>query len=107
MSKETGPDPEEAKYLHLSAKTVWVEVARASYALGIGGLVTITLVFGAYVLDIEGSRVVAATVFSTGLLLPVVLYLYDRHHRRDLVIADFGHLVLRPFSFLYRIFQNP
>lgn len=107
MSTGTEQESEEASSLNLAAKPLMLEVARASYAVGIGGVVMITLVFGAHFFGIESLGVVVATVFSVGLILPVVLYLYDRHHRRDLVIADFGHMIVRPFSFLYRVFQGP
>lgn len=81
-------------------------MARASYAVGIGGVVMIVLVPGVYALGLESPGVAALTVFSVGLLLPTVLYAYDRHHERDFVV-DLGHTILRPFFFLYRVLQGP
>jgi hypothetical protein len=104
---DSDPNTQEMSYFNLSKNTVWIEVTRASYAVGIGGVVMMILVFGTYTLGIESQGVVAATILSIGLLLPVVLFMYDRHNQYDLVIADVAVTYLvRPVSLLYRIF-NP
>jgi hypothetical protein len=78
-----------------------LEVVRASYAVGIGAVVTIIPVLGVYVLGIELPDVVVFTGFLVGLgVLPVGLYFYDRYHERDLVIADLGQAVFRLVAYL-------
>lgn len=93
--------------LGLSKNTLVFEIVRASYAVGISTGVTTILVFGAYVLEIELPGVVLLTGFLIGLgFLPVGLYFYDRYHEHDLVLADFGHAMVRPLAFLYRILRT-
>lgn len=108
MSNGTDPDSTDVTYLGLSRKSLLLELARASYAVGIGTAVTTILVFGVYVLGIEPPGVVLLTGFSVGLVfLPAGLYLYDRCRERDLVIADLGHTIVRPAALLYRVLRNP
>lgn len=108
MSDERDPDSTDVTYLGLSKKALIFEVTRASYAVGIGTAVTTILVLGVYVIDIELPEIVLFASFLIGLgFLPSVLYLYDRYHERDFVIADLGHAIVRPAALLYRILQNP
>jgi hypothetical protein len=78
-------------------------VVRASYAVGIGTAVTTVLVFGVYALGIEPPGIV---LFAGLVLLPTGLYLYDRYHERDLVLADLGHAMVRPVALLYRVLRT-
>ncbi len=105
MSEQTDPDSEETQF-DLSAHTVVFELARASYALGIGAVVMGLLVFGVYALGLESRNAATITVFSSGLLVSAVLYAYDRHHERDLVLADVAHTMVRPLAVLYRVFTT-
>ncbi len=107
MSERTDTDTGRANSDSLSRETVVFELARASYALGIGGVVLTALVFVVSFLGFGGSEVAVLTVFSIGLCLPVVLYVYDRRHERDFVIAELGHAMVRPCAILYRILRGP
>jgi hypothetical protein len=108
MSDGTDPNEIDETYFGLSKKQLIFEVARGSYAIGIGTAVTTILVLGVYVIGIELPEVVLFTSFLIGFgFLPVALYLYDRYHERDLVIADLGHAMVRPAALLYRILRNP
>jgi hypothetical protein len=103
MSGGTDPDPDSAEvtYLGLSKRSLILEVVRASYAVGIGAVVTTIPVLGVYVLGIELPDVVVFTGFLVGLgVLPAGLYFYDRYHERDLVIADLGQAVFRLVAYL-------
>ncbi len=95
-------------YFGVSKKQLIFEVVRASYALGIGTTVTTILVLGMYVIGIEIPETVLFTSFLIGFgFLPVALYLYDRYHERDFVIADLGHAIVRPAAIVYRILRSP
>jgi|APHM01.1.fsa_nt_gi hypothetical protein len=108
MGEGTAPNTEDGSYLNLSRKAIVFELARASYAVGIGTVVTTALVFGVALFAIELPGAAVSGVFAGGLVvLPTVLYLYDRRHSRDFVIADLGHAIVRPAAFLYRIFRSP
>jgi hypothetical protein len=108
MSDGTDPNEIDETYFGLSQKQLIFEVARASYAIGIGTAVTTILVLGVYVIGIELPDVVLFTSFLIGFgFLPVALYLYDRYHERDFVIADLGHAMVRPAALLYRILRSP
>ena len=98
-----GTDPESAgvTYLGLSKNSVILELVRASYAVGIGAVVTTIPMLGVYVFGIELPEVVVFTGFLIGLgILPAGLYLYDRFHERDLVIADLGQAMFRLVAYL-------
>jgi hypothetical protein len=60
-----------------------------------------------FLLGVENLEAAVLTVFFVGLCIPVVLYVYGRHHAHDLVIAEFAHMVVRPVAVLYRLFQRP
>jgi hypothetical protein len=108
MSDGTDPNEIDETYFGLSKKQLIFEVARGSYAIGIGTAVTTVLILGVYGIGIELPEVVLFTSFLIGFgLLPIALYLYDRYHKRDLVIADLGHAMVRPAALLYRILRNP
>ena len=108
MSDEADTASEDMTDPSLSKKTIAFEIARVSYALGIGTVVTTLFIFGVYVLGIELPRVAVFTIFLIGVgLLPAGLYFYDRHHDRDLVIADLGHAIVRPAAIIYRILRSP
>jgi len=108
MSDGTDPNSTDVTYFGLSKKAIIFEVARASYAVGIGTAVTTILVLGVYVTGIELPEIVLFASFLIGFgFLPSVLYLYDRYHERDLVIADLGHAIVRPAALLYRILRGP
>jgi hypothetical protein len=108
VSDDTDPDATDVTYLGLSKKTVVFEVARAAYAIGISTAVTTLLVFGVYLLGVELPGIIIFTMFLIGLgFLPAGLYFYDRYHRRDLVIADLGHAIVRPVALVYRILRAP
>ncbi len=102
------PDTEESGCAGVPRAVSVLEVVRASYAVGIGGAVTALLVFGVVVLGRERLGPVAPAVDLIpllALLLPVVLYVYDRRHEHDLVVAELGHLVVRPFAVVYRVLR--
>lgn len=106
MSEEA--DPDETRPLSISRKTLVLETVRISAAVGIGGAVTTILALGVSLVGPErlGPAAPAADlIFLLALFLPVVLYAYDRHHERDLVIADFGLLAVRPVAVLYRLLR--
>lgn len=108
MSDGTESDSPDVTPLSLSKETIILEVARASYAVGIGTVVTTILVLGVYMFGIELPEIVLFTGFSIGFgLIPAGLYVYDRYHKHDLVIADLGHTMARPAAFLYRILRAP
>lgn len=101
MSGGTDPDSADVTYLGLSKNSLIFEIVRASYAVGIGAVVTTIPVLGVYVLGIELPEVVVFTGFLIGLgVLPTVLYFYDRSHERDLVIADLGQAMVRLAAYL-------
>ena len=108
MNDNTDPDSTDAAYLGLSKRTLVFELARASYAVGIGTAVTTLLVFGVYILGVALPEVAVFAVFLVGFVfLPAGLYGYDRYHERDFVIADLGHAMVRPAALLYRILRSP
>jgi hypothetical protein len=106
MSEQTDPDSEETQF-DLSAHAVVFELARASYALGIGAVVMGVLVFGVYALGLKSQDAATATVFLSYVLVSAVLYVYDRHHERNLVLADIAHTMVRPLAVLYRVLRTP
>lgn len=108
MGEGTDPDSADVTYIGLSKETIILEVSRASYAVGIGTVVTAILVFGVSVLGIELAEVLLFTGFLIGFgFIPAGLYGYDRYHERGLVITDLGHIMARPAALLYRIFRGP
>lgn len=101
MSGRTDSDSADVTYLGLSKNSLIFEVVRASYAVGIGAVVTTIPVLGVYVLGIELPGVIVFTGFLIGLgILPAGLYFYDRYHEHDLVIADVGQAVFRLVAYL-------
>ena len=92
-------------------RTVLLEAVRISYVLGITGAVTMLVAISFYWLEpgiLEGAEPV-----SSGLLLvmfPVALalglYLYDRRHDRDLIIADAALRGVRPVAALIRLLRG-
>jgi uncharacterized transporter YbjL len=108
MSDGTDSNSTDVTYFGRSRKAIIFEVARASYAVGIGTAVTTILVLGVSVIGIELPEIVLFAGFLIGLgFLPSALYLYDRYHERDFVIADLGHATVRPAALLYRILRGP
>jgi hypothetical protein len=108
MSDGTGLNEIDETYFGFSKKQLIFEVVRASYAVGISTAVTTILVLGVSVIGIELPEVVLFTSFLIGFgFLPVALYLYDRYHERDFVIAHLGHAMVRPAALLYRILRSP
>lgn len=108
MSDGTDTASEDITNPGLSKKTIAFEIARVSYAVGIGTVVTTLSIFTVYIFGIELPGVAVFTLFLIGFgLLPAGLYLYDRHHDRDFVIADLGHAIVRPAAILYRILRSP
>jgi hypothetical protein len=92
-------------YFGLSRRTVIFEATRIAYATGLGGAVTVLVVFGAVLLRSSGLRLPASLVSLTpllGILLPVVLYAYDRRHDQELVIVEITLRIVRPLAALYR-----
>jgi hypothetical protein len=101
MSGGTNPDSADVTHRGLSKHALLLEVVRASYAVGIGAVVTTIPMLGVYVLGIELPGIVVFTGFLIGLgVLPAGLYFYDRYHERDLVIADLGQAVFRLVAYL-------
>jgi hypothetical protein len=101
MSEGTDPDSADVTHRSLSEHALVFEVVRASYAVGIGAVVTTIPVLGVYVLGIELPGIVVSTGFLIGLgVLPAGLYFYDRYHERDLVIADLGQAMVRLAAYL-------
>jgi hypothetical protein len=108
MSDGTDANEIDETYFGLSKRQLIFEVCRGSYAVGIGTAVTTIFVLGVYVIGIELPEIVLFTSFLIGFgLLPSVLYLYDRYHERDFVIADLGHAIVRPAALIYRILRGP
>jgi hypothetical protein len=108
MAESADTGSTDVTYFGLSKQTLLLEGARMSYAIGIGTVVTTLAVFGVYVLDVVPTEATAFAGFSIGLgLLPAGLYVYDRVHERDLVIASLGHAITRPAALLYRILRGP
>ena len=100
MSDETDVPSKNPRF-NLSREVIFVEMMRASYALGLGSIAAIVLGIGLYFLGVP-----FVSVLPLFVLLSVALYAYDRRHERDLIIADFGLLIVRPFAVLYRIFRT-
>ncbi|ADD07333.1 uncharacterized protein Nmag_3792 (plasmid) [Natrialba magadii ATCC 43099] len=82
-------------------KTVILEACRLSYAIAIAGAVTLLAGLGRYWADSEILRsaepftsVILLVVFPIALILS--LYIYDRRHEEDLVIADAVLYVIQP-----------
>lgn len=108
MSNGTDPSQMDETYFGLSKKYLIFEVGRISYAVGIGTAVMTVFVLGVSVIGIELPEIVvfASFVICFG-FLPVALYLYDRYHERDFVIAELGHTMVRPVTLLFRILRGP
>ena len=100
MSNETDVPSKDNPRFNLSRKAILVETMRASFALGLGSIAAIVLGVGLYFL---GAPFVS--VLPLFALLPVALYVYDRRHERDLIITDFGLLMVRPLAVLYRVLR--
>jgi hypothetical protein len=108
MSDGTDSNSTDVTYFGRSRKAIIFEGVRASYSVGIGTAVTTILALGVYVAGIELPEIVLFASFLIGFaFLPVALYLYDRYHERDLVIADLGHAMARPTALLCRILRGP
>ena len=108
MSNGTDPNQMDETCFGLSKKYLIFEVGRISYAVGIGTAVMTMFVLGVSVIGIELPEIVvfASFVICFG-FLPAALYLYDRYHERDFVIADLGHTMVRPVTLLFRILRGP
>ena len=100
MSDETDVPSKKNPRFNLSRKAILVETMRASYALGLGSIAAIVPGIGLYFLGAPFVSVLA--LFA---LLAVALYVYDRRHERDLIIADFAKLIVRPLAVLYRVLR--
>jgi hypothetical protein len=108
MSDGTDTASEDITDRGLSKKAIAFEIVRVSYAVGIGTVLTTLSVVAVYIFGIELPRVAVFTLFLIGFgLLPAGLYSYDRHHDRDLVIADLGLAIVRPAGIRYRILRSP
>ncbi|TYL38720.1 hypothetical protein CV102_09380 [Natronococcus pandeyae] len=92
-------------------KTVILEIWRISYAIGITGVIMMIAGFSLYWVDTE---VLGSAESAIGVLLFVVfpimlvlgLYIYDRRHERDLIIADAVMHVIRPIAALIRLLRG-
>ena len=108
MSNGTDPSQMDETYFGLSKKYLIFEVGRISYAVFCLKKKMTVFVLGVSVIGIELPEIVvfASFVICFG-FLPVTLYLYDRCHERDFVIAELGHTMVRPVALLSRILRVP
>lgn len=109
MSEDKHTTVQEKRYFGVSQRTLYLEAVRLSYTAALGGVVTLGIVFGLSLLGAERLGLPAPVVSLLpllGLLLSAVLYVYDRHHERDLIVADLALLIVRPFAAVYDILRT-
>ncbi|MFC7072347.1 hypothetical protein ACFQJ7_05600 [Halovenus rubra] len=107
MSENTPKTVSENRDADTFQYTLVVEITRAAFALGISGVVMTFLLFGLSLVETEKIEPIMPVFFFLCLLFPIVLYLYDRNHSRDLVIADFVLRIVRPLAVVYRLVIGP
>lgn len=82
-----------------------LELLRIAYAFGLGASVATAVGIGVSVLGVQQAGIPFEAILVLFFLLPVGLYIYDRQHERDLIIADRFLFLFRPLIILYRIFR--
>ncbi|ELY94142.1 hypothetical protein C483_03220 [Natrialba hulunbeirensis JCM 10989] len=92
-------------------KTVLLEICRISYAVGITAAIMIIASFSLYWVDTgalgSAESIVGGLLFVVfPLVLVFGLYMYDRRHERDLIIADAVLHVVRPIAVLIRLLRG-
>ncbi len=109
MSEDRDTTAQEKRYFGVSQRTLCLEAVRLSYAAALGGIVTLGVAFGLSLFGAERLGLPAPVVSLLpllGLLLSAVLYVYDRRHERDLIVADLALLIVRPFAAVYDILRT-
>ncbi|SEH16217.1 hypothetical protein SAMN04487967_2497 [Natronorubrum sediminis] len=92
-------------------RSVVLESTRVAYSVGITAAVMILVVFSVSwlrpeVLEWVDPAISAAVVVIFPAALTLGLYIYDRRHERDLVIADAALYVVRPIAAVIRLFRG-
>lgn len=90
----------------LSRKTIVLEGTRVAWAFGIGATVTIISGLLLYYSGAAQLGVPFAVVPALFVLLPSILYVYDRQHERDPVIADAALYVVRALVAVYHVLRT-
>ena len=106
MSNGMDASPQTPTWLTLSRKTIVLEGTRAAWAFGIGATVTTLSGLLLYYSGAAQLGVPFAVVPALFVLLPSILYVYDRQHERDLVIADAALHAVRPLIGLYHALRT-
>lgn len=109
MSEDRDTTAQGRRYFGVSRRTLVLEAVRLSYAAALGGIVTLGIAFGLSLFEAERLGLPGPAISLLPLLcilLSAVLYVYDRRHERDLVVADFALLIARPFAAVYDILRT-
>ncbi|GAB7020595.1 hypothetical protein [Halostagnicola bangensis] len=104
-------DSESERIFGYPRQTVILEAFRISYVIGITGVTIILVSFGLYWLDLGVLEGIDPVIRGTlSVIIPTVLafglYVYDRQHKRDLIIADAALRVVRPIAALIRFLRG-
>lgn len=106
MSDGTDVPSRKPTGIGFTRHSVLVELLRVAYAFGLGATAATIAGLGLYLVDAERLGVPFTAVVLLYVLLPAALYLYDRHHARDLVIADLALRIVRPLAALYHVLRT-
>ena len=106
MSNGADASPQISTWLNLSRKTIILEGIRAAWAFGIGGTGVVIIGLLLYYGGAARLGVPFAVVPALFVLLPSILYVYDRQHERDLVIADAALRIVRPLVAVYHVLRT-
>ncbi|ADD07332.1 uncharacterized protein Nmag_3791 (plasmid) [Natrialba magadii ATCC 43099] len=92
-------------------KVVLLEAFRISYAIMITGIITTLMGFSLYWIDTgilgDAEPVIGVILFvAFPIALGLSLYIYDRRHERDLIIADAVLKVIHPIAALIRYLRG-
>lgn len=104
-------ESESERIVGYPRRTVIRETVRLSYVIGITGVTVILVSFGLYWLDLgmlDGINPIVGGILSVifPTVLAVGLYVYDRQHKQNLVIADAALRVIRPIAALIRFLRG-
>ncbi|WP_255169611.1 hypothetical protein [Natrononativus amylolyticus] len=105
----SGTDGGSERIFGYPRRTVLLEAVRISYAIGITGVITLLVILGLFLLNsgaIEGIESLMLLLFASQIALALGLYIYDRRHERDLIIADAAVRVVRPVAALIRLLRG-